>query len=81
MCRPSSMTQFWDGTSPSLFVAMAQEIAGGTGRSRARLLRKRWRSLERELLLETDYVPPRVAESAAVQCTGYLVRFFKKRTA
>jgi LacI family transcriptional regulator len=34
----------------------------------------------RELLLETDYVLPRIAEAAGFQYTEYLVRFFKKRS-
>ncbi|SUS06580.1 LacI family transcriptional regulator [uncultured Defluviicoccus sp.] len=34
----------------------------------------------RQLLLETDYVLPQVAEMAGFQYQEYLVRFFKKRT-
>lgn len=34
----------------------------------------------RQLLLETDYVLPRIAELAGFQYQEYLVRFFKKRT-
>jgi LacI family transcriptional regulator len=34
----------------------------------------------RQLLLETDYVLPQIAELAGFQYQEYLVRFFKKRT-
>jgi len=34
----------------------------------------------RQLLLETDYVLPRIAELAGFQYQEYMVRFFKKRT-
>jgi LacI family transcriptional regulator len=33
-----------------------------------------------QLLLETDYILPRVAEAAGFEYTEYLVRFFKKRS-
>jgi transcriptional regulator GlxA family with amidase domain len=34
----------------------------------------------RQLLLETDYVLPRIAELAGFEYQEYMVRFFKKRT-
>lgn len=39
----------------------------------------RYRKVQ-QLLLETDYVLPRIAEAAGFQYTEYLVRFFKKRS-